>query len=133
MLIYGHAGLIRWAEDRLGTSLCRPAEAIGVARDGAIVAVAVFHNFRPPAIEISFASTTPRWASKEHIRGILGYPFRQLDCKRITAITEAGNTAARTFMERLGFTREGIHPDALPTGDAVTYGLLRRDCRWLEE
>ena len=23
--------------------------------------------------------------------------------------------------------------DALPSGDAITYGMLRRDCRWLEE
>jgi RimJ/RimL family protein N-acetyltransferase len=46
----------------------------------------------------------------------------------------ATNQPARAFLCRLGFKQEGIHPDALPDGDAVTYGLLRKDAaRWLED
>ena len=94
----------------------------------------VFSQFRPPNIEISFATTTPKWATKQVIRDILRYPFLQLGCKRVSCITEATNQHARAFLCRLGFHEEGVHPDALETGDAITFGLLRRDAaRWLAE
>ena len=136
MLVYGHdRELSLWAGKRLG--LDGPIRgydpvAIGVARGGAIVAVALFANHQGPNIEITFVTSTPRWASHEMIRGILSYPFVQLACKRVTAVTEACNTDARAFLERLGFCQEGTHPDAFPSGDGISYGLLRKDAeRWL--
>lgn len=135
MLIYGHdAALAKWAGDRLGISDWGPCRAIGVVRGHHIAAVAVYHQYRHPGIEISFVTTDRHWATRDAIRGILGYPFLQLGCKRITAITEATNQRTRAFLCRLGFREEGIHPDAFESGDAVTYGLLRRDAsRWLAE
>jgi RimJ/RimL family protein N-acetyltransferase len=136
MLIYGHdRELSLWAGSRLG--LGGPVRgvdpiAIGVARADRIVAVALFSNFQPPTIEVTFVTTTPRWASREMIRGILAYPFLQLGCKRVTAVTETCNAPARSFLERLGFLQEGVHPDAFPSGEGISYGLLRRNAeRWL--
>ena len=136
MLIYGHdRELALWVGQRLG--LDGPVRgvdptAIGVARGGEIMAVALFSNFQPPTIEVTFVTSTPRWASREMIRGILRYPFVQLGCKRVTAVTEACNKPSRAFLERLGFWQEGVHPDAFPSGDGISYGLLRKDAeRWL--
>jgi len=136
MLIYGHdSELSLWVGLQLG--LKGPVRgvnptAIGVSRHGSIVAAALFSNYQPPTIEITFVTTTPRWASREMIKGILAYPFVQLSCKRITAITEECNGPARVFLERLGFRQEGIHPDAFPSGAGISYGLLRQDAeRWL--
>ena len=136
MLVYVHdKELSLWVGQRLG--LDGPVRgvdptAIGVVREGRIVAAALFSNFQWPAIEITFVTSTPRWASKMAIRGILSYPFVQLNCKRVTAITEKCNRPARVFLERLGFSLEGIHPDAFPSGDGISYGLLRSDAeRWL--
>ena len=106
--------------------------AIGVAHGGEVVAAAIYNNYRPPNIEITFVTSSPRWASKEAIRAMLRYPFVQLGCARLTAVTPAQNRAARAFLARLGFRQEGVHPDALPGGDAVSYGLLARDAaRWI--
>ena len=137
MLVYGHdRELALWAGLSLGCSgAIRSTEptAIGVARDGRIVAAAVFYNAGPTSIEITFVTTTPRWASRENIRAILHYPFVQLDRKRLTAITEEGNRDARAFLERLGFRQEGIHPDGFVSGTGISYGLLRADAeRWLK-
>jgi RimJ/RimL family protein N-acetyltransferase len=136
MLLYGHdRELALWVGLQLG--LKGPVRgvdptAIGVVRNGQIVAAALFSNYQPPTIEITFVTTTPRWASREMISGILSYPFLQLGCKRITAITEECNGTARAFVERLGFRQEGVHPDAFPSGAAISYGLLRKDAgRWL--
>ena len=134
-MIYGQdRALGKWAGDRLGISDWGPCRCIGVVRNNAIAAVAVFSQYRHPNIEISFVVDNPRCATPQAVRAILGYPFRQLGCKRITAVTEATNQRARAFLCRLGFHQEGIHPDALPNGDAVTYGLLRSDAsRWIAE
>jgi RimJ/RimL family protein N-acetyltransferase len=136
MLVYGHdRELSLWVGERLG--LGGPVRgvdptAVGVARRGHIVAVALFSNFQPPTIEVTFVTTTPRWASREMISGILAYPFVQLGCKRVTAVTEECNGPARAFLERLGFKQEGVHPDAFPSGEGISYGLLRKDAeRWL--
>jgi RimJ/RimL family protein N-acetyltransferase len=135
MLIYGHDAWVgKWAGDRLGISDWGACRAIGVTRHGEMVAAAVFHQYRHPNIEISFVTTDRHWATKKVVQGILGYPFLQLGCKRLTAITEATNQRTRAFLCRLGFHQEGIHPDAFDSGNAVTYGLLRKDAaRWLAE
>lgn len=137
MLIYGHdRELSLWAGQQLGYAGAigtrHDPVAIGVARNGKIAAVAVFYDYRLTSIEITFVTTTPRWASRENIKAILSYPFVQLGCKRLTAITEENNSAARAFLERLGFRQEGIHPDGFESGTGISYGLLRADAeRWL--
>src|SRR6185437_5777029 len=112
----------------------KPNTSIGVVHRNELVAVAVFNNFRLPNIEITFVTSSPRWASPGAVRAILRYPFVQLRCKRLTAIIEATNQPARAFLCRLGFKLEGIHPDVFASGAAETYGLLRKDAqRWVAE
>jgi hypothetical protein len=138
MLLYGHdRELALWAGQHLGydgpIGLPQNPVAIGVARNGSIIAAAIFYDYRLTSIEVTFVTTTPRWASRENIRAILAYPFTQLGCKRLTAITEEMNREAREFLERLGFRQEGIHPDGFVSGSGISYGLLRRDAeRWLK-
>lgn len=133
MILYGpQPYLLDWAARRLGMDW-GPAKAIGVVRRHEVVAVVVYNQWRHPNIEASIASETPLWASREALRAILAYPFIQLHCKRVTATTEATNQRARAFLCRLGFREEGVHPDALPSGTAITYGLIARDAaRWLK-
>src|SRR5579862_9033727 len=67
-----------------------PATAIGVvSEDGRALGGVVFHNYQPRFrnIEVSFASETPRWLTRNLIRQLLAYPFDQLACQRLTAIT----------------------------------------------
>ena len=133
MLLFGHdEALARWAGARLGIADFGPCTAIGVVRANEIVAAAVYTNYRPPNIEITFVTAARGWASKGAVRAMLRYPFVQLQCARLTAVTQAENTPARAFLARLGFLQEGYHPNCLPTGDAVSYGLLASDAtRWI--
>ena len=126
--------LAKWAGNRIGIKDFGNCTTIGVVHKDQIVAVALYNKYLHPNIEVTFVTSSPRWASPGAVKTILRYPFVQLNCKRITATTEATNQRARAFLCRLGFKQEGYHPDVLETGDAVTYGLLRKDAaRWLAE
>jgi RimJ/RimL family protein N-acetyltransferase len=134
LLFHCDDALAKWAGDRLGMEIGKPNTSIGVVHRTELVAVAVFNNFRLPNIEITFVTSSPRWASPGSVRAILRYPFLQLRCKRLTAIIEATNQPARAFLCRLGFKLEGIHPDVFMSGAAETYGLLLKDAqRWVAE
>jgi RimJ/RimL family protein N-acetyltransferase len=67
------------------------------------------------------------------LREAFRYPFLQLGAGRLTARIHAGNSASRKFVEALGFKLEGIIRETLADGaDLCVYGMLRRECRWLE-
>jgi len=105
--------------------------AIGFAIGSELIAGAVYCNFTWPTIEISLASISPRWASRRNLAALAAYPFLQLNCKRLGATTRRKNQPVRAFLCRLGFQEEGIARCAYPDDDAVIYGMLREECRWL--
>ena len=134
LLVGWDKAVARWVGERLGLEDFGQYTAIGIVDDQSIIGGAVFNNYRHPNIEVTFATSTPRWCSRSILRGIFAYPFLQLKCSRLTAVTEAKNQSVRTFLLHLGFREEGQMRRAFPNGeDAVIHGMLREECRWLEE
>lgn len=125
-----------WLLERLPDMLNLGAgySAIGVARDGALTGGALYTNYRPCLgggnIEVSCAGHG--WLSRRVIGILLGYPFDQLGCHRLTSFVRKKNKPSRRLLEGLGFKLEGVHPDGFGprTGDSLSYGLLKRDNRW---
>jgi RimJ/RimL family protein N-acetyltransferase len=113
-----------------------PCAAIGVeAEDGRPLGGVVFSNWQPKcrSIEASFASASPRWLTRRIIGAILSYPFEQLECQRLTAITPRRAKAARRFLDAFGFRREGLVRKGFGDDDAVVSGMLKREwerSRW---
>ena len=105
--------------------------AIGVERDGELVAGCVYTDYHGHTISISMASTTPLWASRKTVGAMFAYPFMQLKCQRLTACTGRSMVSVREFLERLGFVEEGILRRGFADDDCVVYGMLREECRWL--
>lgn len=106
-----------------------PSAAVGVLDGGDLVAGVVFHGYDPfvKAIEVSCAATSARWANRETFREILRYPFAQLGCQRVGAVTPRRATSPRRFLEGLGFKREGSLRRAFGEDAAIVYGLLREE------
>jgi RimJ/RimL family protein N-acetyltransferase len=107
-----------------------PSTAIGVLNgDGDLIGGVVYHNWQPAfrTIELSFASTTPRWLTKTLITALLAYPFKQLDCARVSALTPRKAASARAFLDQFGFVREGVHWRAFGDDDAISSCLKRKD------
>lgn len=105
--------------------------AIGVVRDDKLIAGIVYHNYRPPGIEMSIASIDPRWCTRRILFHAFNYPFNQLNVKRITVLVDSENQPVRAFDERLGFIYEGTLKEANPNGDAALYRMLKSECRWI--
>jgi RimJ/RimL family protein N-acetyltransferase len=111
--------------------------AVGVATEAKLVAGIVWHNYSPTNpggnIEVSVAADSALWLRPRILRELLNYPFKQLGCHRITAIVARKNKRSRKFTEHFGFRLEGVVRKGLGADDAMIYGMLRPECRWMKE
>lgn len=104
------------------------AQCLAVMNDTKIEGVVAFFNYRWPSIEVAFYCENFRWAlNRQGIAEVLSYPFKQLNCRRITAIVERKNKRARKMVQRLGFKEEGMLRKGGEFGDVFIYGLLPDD------
>ena len=132
------AAVAAWVAGRLGLEAddFGPCTAIGVVLGGELVAGCVFGAYRPwvPSIEASIAAVTPAWCTRAVLGALFAYPFGQLGVGRLQATTRRDNRRARRFLERLGFSHEGIGRRAWAGGaDACVYAMLKEECRWIHE
>ncbi|MEU4116353.1 GNAT family protein [Kitasatospora sp. NPDC028055] len=127
----------RWAENGL---LSEEQSVFAVATEGEFLGfVAATRKAARP--------TTPYWSIGAQLlpqargRGIgtraqrllVDYLFAHSTAVRLEADTEAGNLAEQRVLEKLGFTREGVHRSMVFRAgewrDMVYYSLLRTDPR----
>lgn len=129
-LVFGEE-VAQWVWKRIGVPTDQYA-AIGL-KGKEIVSGVVFTRYSPGAgIELTIASEGNTWAVPDYFRAIFAYPFKQLDCKRATAVVGAGNLKSRRLCERLGFVQEGYLKYGFKDDDAVVYGIYRNECRWVQ-
>jgi RimJ/RimL family protein N-acetyltransferase len=109
-----------------------PCTAIGICDGEWLIAGVVYNWYRQANIEMTIASISPRWCASRILRGLFSYPFEQIGCRRVTAVTEHTDLSVRAFLRRLGFTEEGVMRHSYLNGnDAVIHGMLREECRWI--
>lgn len=119
--------LIAWLQERLpGETLKGVHSAVAVLREGKVAAVMSYFNYSGANIELAFAADSPRWATRNVIAMMAGFPFQQLDCRRMTAVCRRSNTRVHRLLEGIGFKREGTHYDLFPDEDGVSFGMTKR-------
>ena len=116
-------------------------EAIGVVRDGQLIGGVLYAHYSglPDGtfdIHMSCAGEGP-WLTKATLRAFFEYPFKQLNCSRVTTLAAKCNRKSRDLTERLGFAHEGTVRGAFGTfngvrRDGILFGLLRDDCKWIK-
>lgn len=79
--------------------------AIGYAWDGELIGGTVFHNWDPTSgvIELSTATTDPRWMSRKSIRAMFSFPFNQLGCQMVVIRVSERNEHMVSIARRFGF------------------------------
>jgi len=108
--------------------------ALGLVRDGYLVAGVVYNNWSGAGVCAHIGALPGRrWMTRAFLRAMFEYPFVQCNRRRITALVARKNRHARRFVENLGFKHEGCVRHALERDDWILYGMLREECRFLEQ
>lgn len=132
--------VIDWVAQRIpqvGAAGFGPASSMGVVSEqGYPMAGAVYHNYRPAhgTVMISFAADSPRWATRNIISLILGYPFHELGVHKVSTAAPHTNDRALRLNRGVGFVMEGTLKDEFGRGThAVMFRMFARDYARLYE
>lgn len=133
-LLFGQApGIIDWLKQRL-PDYRRRGVTIAIAENDRLIAVCAYSGYNGVDVDITIAADSPAWCRRDILAALFGYPFRQLHCRRVTVQIEKPNRRARRLAEGLGFTYEGkLRRGAANGNDVMIYGMLRKECRWMED
>lgn len=137
-LLYGaDEDVAKWVSGQLGGVEFTPYKAIGVLSGQKLIAGVVYSDYheapdgRPLYIEMTIASVDKSWCSRHNLSALFKYPFKQLRLPRVQALCSAHDEGVQMFLQRLGFVREGYHPLARHDGDAISFGMLKNHCKWI--
>lgn len=107
-------------------------QALGLERDGELVAAVIFNLYSGADIAMHVAAVPGRrWMTRSFLRAVFHYVFVKCGCRRVSGWVPAKNLEAQRFDEHIGFKREGLMRHALPDDDVVVMGMLREECRFL--
>lgn len=81
------------------------ASAIGYVLDDELIGGTIFHNFSPEAgvVELTTASTNPRWLTRETMHAMFSIPFDQWGCQMIILRVAEDNDRMVKIAKRYGF------------------------------
>lgn len=106
--------------------------AMGVERDGEIVAGIVLNNFNGANATGHFATVKFGKAFVELVRHFFDYCFNKCGLLRVTGMMPASNEKAIAFTHKLGFEDEFVMPKGAPDGEDMLFVVMWPDkCRWL--
>ena len=108
----------------------------GIVLDGRLIGGLVYNEYRiqrfGKTMQISIATTSPRWCTRKVLRSLFGYPFQQMGVTRLWAAARRKNTQSRSLMERLGFKYEGMARKGYDgIQDSAIYAMLPHECDWI--
>jgi RimJ/RimL family protein N-acetyltransferase len=113
----------------------RDATAIGVVQNGMLIAGVVYYDHTPTGVSMATAGYG-NWLTRNALEVFFGHAFYPtplgMGKRRVSSLVHKANKTARKFNERIGFKREGSHPEVFPDGGAISYGMLKRDCKWID-
>ena len=134
-VIYGADNEIAsWVGRRIPGYVMLPgAVALGVERNGKIVAGVVYERCNGANIEASIAAVPgSRWADRDVLRQIFAYPFLQLGVAAVTVLVAHSNLPALHLATKMGFSPIALVPFAAHDRTALVILQAYRDqCRWI--
>lgn len=119
----------QWVAAQIGGVLQDNSAAIGLERDGQLVAGVIYESWNGRSIVCHIAIAGRITAG--FMRAICRYPFDACGVHKVIGPIPSGNTKAIQNAIRIGFVEEARLKDADPTGDIVLFTLTRDKCRYL--
>ena len=115
-----------WAQGRILQRWSQFDTAIGLERDGELIAAAGYTDYIPLG-SISGHIVIAGPLTREFLSAILWYPFGQLQVRRLSALIPAKHERVRRFVEHIGFTFETRCERVFPDDDLLVYRMFRED------
>ena len=120
----------QWVATQIdGGYFAERSEAIGLERDGELIAGVIYENWNHRSIvcHIAFLGRL----TTAYLAAVFHYPFEVCDVEKIIAPIRGDNHRAMALVQNMGFLEEARITDATPTGDLVFFTLTREKCRFL--
>jgi RimJ/RimL family protein N-acetyltransferase len=105
--------------------------AIGLEKDGEVIAGVIYENWNGRSI-VAHMAVTGR-LTREFIGAIFRYAFVKCGVDKVILPISSANTKSNKFAKHLGFTEEARLKDAAADGDVILYTLKKGDCKYLGE
>lgn len=122
--------VIGWVERALNIKIAMPAHAFGyMTNDKEPVCAVVVNDYTGSNCELTIVAARP--VSMPVVRHVFNYAFGKLGCRRVTVRTRKRNKLVQKLAARLGFKYEGIQKHFYADDDAVVFGMLKENCRWI--
>lgn len=119
-----------WTAKRLGTVYTeQAAEAVGLVRDGEVVAGVIYEAWNGASIQAHIVVEAT--LTRHYLWAIFHYPFEVCGVRKIICPVAVSNARSARLAERMGFACEARLTDCAPDGDIDLYTLARADCRFL--
>lgn len=105
--------LSRWVAEQIWPGQGRDfgnCHGLAVIDEEVLIGGAIYHNFEPEAgvVEISAASISKRWLTKETLRVLFQVPFRDWQCQAVILRVSDHDEALHSILQRYGFVRYRI-------------------------
>ena len=121
-----------WTAKRVdGVYFREGSEAIGLRRDGKIVAGVIYESFNKASIVCHIAIEGR--INAEYLAAIFDYPFNVCGVNKIIVTVAGSNNRSLGLVKNMGFEEAAKIGSAHPTGDLVILTIPRDRCRFLGE
>jgi RimJ/RimL family protein N-acetyltransferase len=105
------------------------SQAIGLERDGQIIAGVIYENWNQASIVCHIAIEGRM--TKGYLKAIFAYPFEFCKVKKIIVPVVSNHAKSLKLVTKMGFVEEARLKDAAPDGDIIFLTLAREKCRFL--
>lgn len=124
-----------WVAERTGGSYFKGSgQAIGLHRNGELVAAVLYDSFNGRSVQMHVASDgSKRWMNKAFLLMAFDLPFNQWRVNKIIGLVDSTNAEAIAFDRHLGFVQEHVIDGAGPNADLVILSMTRQQCRFLKD
>jgi len=119
-----------WVAARVqGKYFAEGSQAIGLERDGQIIAGVIYENFNGASIVCHIAIEGRM--TKGYLKAIFAYPFEFCKVKKIIVAVVSNHAKSLKLVTNMGFSEEARLKDASRDGDIIFLTLAKKDCRFL--
>jgi RimJ/RimL family protein N-acetyltransferase len=133
MIVFGDA-VAQWVCERTQNDYFPGAfRGIGILKNEEIVCGVAFDGYNGSSIQIHVALKEGHQMTREWLRAVFDYPFKQLGVKKIIGIVDSGNPQALRFDKHIGFIEEAVIKDAARLGDLHILSMTPQQCRFLRK